>query len=303
MTVRVLVAGLAAWICLLAAGCGDGAAKGPSLTQEYQTAAKLSDASQRSRRLAAVAEKQQKAGDIQAAEASLSGAKEAAAAATDQASKSGALVNLAGSYARMGKSPHELQALLKDAGQAVGEIKDADAKVPALSDLAVATGNHLKDASQAADYLKTAEEAAGTIELAPAKVAALAKIAAAYGQLSMASDADRMLSGALEFARSRSDPREKATSLASVWTVLVGLKRTEQATAVLAEARQIAEAIPTDESRGYALVGIAQKCSAAGQKGVAGELLTKAQAAAEKVTDSSARRPLTDEISRARSSL
>lgn len=290
-------------LCLLLAGCGGGSAEGPSLTEQYQNALKLSDPGQRSRRLAAVAEKQQQASDTQGADASLAAAKQAASEISDNASRAGALLNLAGSASRLGKSPTELQGLLVDAGKALDAIKDADAKVPLLADLAAAVGKYLKDTGGAVGYLKSAEEAAGTIAIAQAKANALTKVAVAFGQLGQTAEADRVLSAATEFAKSRMDPREQATCLAAVWSGLVSLKRTEQASAALAEARQIAEGIDADESRAYALLGIAQKCTAAGQKDVAGELLGKASAAADKVTDSSARGPLVDDIARVRKSL
>jgi hypothetical protein len=175
--------------------------------------------------------------------------------------------------------------------------------VPVLADLAAATGKHLQNAGAAAQFLKTGEEAAAAIVLPASKVASLAKIASAYGQLNLAAEADRVLAAALDFARGREDAREKATCLASAFAALEGLKQTDKAQAVLAEARQTAESIAADESRGYALLSVAQKCLAAGKKQIAGELLTQAQAAADKVTDSSARGPLVDDIARARKSL
>jgi hypothetical protein len=185
----------------------------------------------------------------------------------------------------------------------VGQIQDATAQVPVLADLAAATGKHLEDTSAAAGFLKTAETAAGAIELPQAKVAALAKVASAYGQTGGSGDAERVLTGALDYARSRGEPREQATCLAHVWSALVTLKRTDQAAAVLAEARQTAEGIAAAESRAYALLQLAQKCSAGGRKEIAAELLDKAQAAADQVSDSSARGPLVDDIARAREAL
>ena len=134
-------------------------------------------------------------------------------------------------------------------------------------------------------------------------LAITAMVAVGAFLLDRAADADRVIDAALEFSRGRSEPREQATCLASVWSALVSLKRTEQADSVLSEARTIAAAIASDESRGYALLNMAQKCAAAGRKSQADELLVQAQAAADKVSDASARGPLEDDIARARKSL
>lgn len=301
---RISILVLLAAVVAIPSGCNGGAPKGgKSLSQQFQDALKIADAGQRARKMAQVAESQHAAGDILGMGSSLSAAKEAALSVKDASSKATTLIYVAGAYARLEQSKEEIKSLLKEAGAAIGGIADPDARVPVLSDLAAATGTHLKNPAAAEAHLKTAEEAAEQIDGSVTKVTALTKIATAYGKLKSAEEAARVLAAATEFARARTDAREKCDCLAEVALALAGMQRAEESNAMFGEAQQAASEISDAENQGYALLNVAQKATTAKNKKLASSLLDQAAAAADKVTDSGARAPLQQEISGARKSL
>jgi tetratricopeptide (TPR) repeat protein len=291
----VLIAGLAC-LTLLTLGCGGGGKGEKSLTQLYQEALKVPDAVQRARRLVGVAEKQQKAGDLLGASASLSSAREAANSISDPSSKASSLTIVAGGYARVEQNPGEAKQLLKDAAKAIGAIQDADAKVPALADLAISTHQYLKDSDLAAAYLKSAEDAAASISQLRTRLMAQCRIVTAYGKVDRGADAQRLSNELLELARAQADAREKSDFLADVAGAQLQINQGQAADATLAEALKASDEIATPDSHAYALLNIARKLAAAKRKGESKQLLSKAQDQALQVKDTSVRTPLMEEI-------
>lgn len=284
-------------------GCNGGSKGGKSLSQQFQDAQKVTDANQRARRMAQLAEKQHQSGDVLGAGTSLSGAREAAQSVKDPASKARALIYVAGYFAKLGESSEDIKFLLKEATLATKEIPDADVRVPVLAELASATGTHLKNPDLAISHLKTAEEAAAALERPVPKVTALTKIAVAYEKLGHAEEAGKVIAAAKEFAAGLTKPRERCDCLAELAVALAKMKRTEEAAAALDDAQKAADEITEDDNRAYALLNLAEKSKAAGKKDLANTLLAKATDIAEKVTDTSIRGPLLDEIDATRKNL
>ena len=285
------------------AGCGGGSGKaGPSLSKQYQEALKQTDASMRASKLVTIAEAQKKAGDTLGSDASLSAASEAAYSLSEPSSKANALNKVAAAYGRAGDTS-TVKKLLKDTAKEIEKVPDPDIKIRTLADLASTTGLYLKNPDAAAEHLATAEKAAETIEGAQGKIAAQAKIAGAYARIERTKDAERILETVLAFARGLADPKEKAESLAAAASAQVSMKQTDAAKGTFDEAQQVAATIPADDQRGYALLHISQKLSLAGRKSDAKAALSKAQDAALKVTDSSLKAALVEEINGAATQL
>lgn len=281
---------------LLTPGCGGGTPQGKSFSEQYQDAMKLSDGTQRARRLVAIAEKQHQSGDLLGATSSLAAAKAAAYSVTGAASRASALTVVAGGHARLRQSQGEIKQILNDAAKAIDEIKDADARVPALADLAAFTGEHLKNPDLAAAHLKRAEESAAEISLPRTNVLAQSRIAAAYHKLNRPEEANRVIGTMFELSRGQDDARQRADCLAEVASTLEKMGQAEPSQAAFAEAKKAAEEITPDDSHAYALLNIAKKTSAAKRKDEARQLLSKAQDLALKVQDTSVRNPLMEEI-------
>ena len=287
---------LIASLACLSAGCGGGAPKGKSLNEQYQDAMKLSDGTQRARKLVALAEKQHQSGDLLGATSSLAAAKAAAYSVTDAASRASALTVVAGGHARLGQSQSEIKQILSDASKAIDEIKDADARVPALADLAAFTGEHLKNPDLAASHLQRAEESAAAISLPKTNVLAQSRIAVAYHKLNQTEEANRVIGRMFELSRGQSDARQQADCLAEIAITLERMGQAEASQAAFAEARTAADEITADDSHAYALLNIAKRASAAKRTEEARQLLSKAQDLALKVQDTSVRNPLMEEI-------
>jgi hypothetical protein len=129
------------------------------------------------------------------------------------------------------------------------------------------------------------------------------RVAVAYEKLERPDDMQRVVTQALEFARSQAEPREQSDCLAEVGGALYSMKKPAEGKTALDEAQAAAAKIATDDSKAYALLHIAQKASAAGQKGAARKLLDEAKDVATKVTDGSVRTQLNEDIDSALNSL
>ena len=288
---------------LMLVGCNASSPGGKSLSQQQAEALKLSDAGQRARRLAQVAEKQHKAGDLLAVRSALSISSESARSVKDPASRAAALTYVAGYYVKLGQNEDDAKALLREAAKAAEDVSDPDVKIRVLSELAAATGAQLKNAALAASYLKTAEAAAGGLEAVVTKVTALSRIAVAYQKLERATDAERVIAAAQETARGESDPRQKSDALAEIGAALSRMKQTEGAQAAFDEAELAVAEIADADGQAYALLNLARGLATAGRKESARAILKQAMDAAGKVTDGSVRGPLNDEIDAARKAL
>jgi tetratricopeptide (TPR) repeat protein len=290
---------------LMLVGCNASSPGGKSLSQQQAEALKLSDAGQRARRLAQVAEKQHKAGDLLAVRSALSIAGESARSVKDPASRAAALTYVAGYYVKLGQNEDDAKALLREAAKAAEDVSDPDVKIRVLSELAAATGAQLKNATLAASYLKTAEAAAGglALEAVVTKVTALSRIAVAYQKLERAADAERVIAAAQETARGVSDPRQKCDALAEIGAALSRMKQTAGAQAAFDEAELAVAEIAEADGQAYALLNLARGLATAGRKESARAILKQAMDAADKVTDGSVRGPLNDEIEAARKAL
>lgn len=278
------------------AGCNGGSSGEKSLSQQQTEAMKLSDAGQRARKLAQLAEKQQQAGDLLGLSSSLASARESALAIKDPASRAAALIYVAGYYARLEQSGDDVKTLLRDAGKAAEEVSAPDVKIRTLADLAVATGTHVKNATLAASYLKTAEQAVDELPDVVLQATAWSRIAVAYHKLERAEDASRVIGQAQELARNDVGGRRKCDALAEIGAALAQMKRDAEATAAFDEAEQMAAEISEADGHAYALLSLARKQKAAGKKEAARATLAKAGQQAEKVKDGSIRGPLATEI-------
>jgi hypothetical protein len=285
------------------AGCGGSSPGGKSLSQQQADAMKLSDAGQRARKLAQLAQKQQQAGDLLGVGASLSAARAAASEVKDPASRAAALIFVAGYFAKLEQSTDDIKAVLRDAGNAAEEVRDPDVKIRTLADLAAATGTHVKNATLAASYLKTAEKAAGELKDVVLQAVAWSRIAVAYQRLERSEDASRVIALAKEAATSATDARQKCDAQAEIGAALGRMKLAADADAAFAAAEEAALEISEADGRAYALLNLARKLSAAGKKEAAQTMLTRASAQADMVSDSSIREPLVTEIAAARKEL
>ena len=158
------------WFCLVAMcvapllGCGGGQPAGKPLNEQYQEALKISDASQRVKKLVAVAQKQQQAADQVGMSTSLGAAENAAKSIADPAEQASALIALASGYARLDQSPQAMKGLLDTATTASDKVEDPEAKANVLAELGSALGRELKNPELATYHLKNAESAAAVID-------------------------------------------------------------------------------------------------------------------------------------------
>jgi hypothetical protein len=279
-------------------GCGGGQPVGKPLTEQYQDALKISDASQRVKKLVAVAQKQQQAADQMGMTTSLGAAENAAKSIADPADQAGALIALASGFAKLDQSPQATKGLVDAATLASEKIDDPEARANVLAELATAIGQGLKNPELAAYHLKNAETAAAAVELHQIRSRLLGKIAVAYHDIELSAECDRLSTEAREFAAGRDQPREQVDCLAELAAAYYRGKLPKKGEAAVSEARQLAATIAEPESRGYALVRVAQVLKTANQKDVARSVLVEAQDIAGGIKDGSLRAPLLEEIDR-----
>lgn len=284
-------------------GCGGNSKpKQKSLSDQYTAALKMSDAVQRSKELAKVAEKQNKAGDGLAAQTSLASAAVAAKEVTDPSSRATCLNTVAAAMCRL-DNVSDAKPLFGEAAKAVDEITDVDAKITPLTSLASSTASYLKNPDLAAEYLKKAETAADGIGNATIKAQAMGRVATAYSKLPKEDEAKRMTEKALEFARSQPGAKEKSDTLAEVAAQLHYMKKATESQAAFDEAQKEADKVEAQDGKANAYLHLAKKLKEAGQKEPAKALLAKAEDITDKLKDASLRGPLKTEIEQARKGL
>ena len=84
--------------------------------------------------------------------------------------------------------------------------------------------------------------------------------------------------------------------MASMASSLSKMEKQDAADAAFEDSRQAVQQIESDESRAYAWANLARKLEAAGKKGDAQQSLGKAEELARKISDTSVRAPLLEEI-------
>jgi tetratricopeptide (TPR) repeat protein len=132
----------------------------------------------------------------------------------------------------------------------------------------------------------------------------LLEIAYAYHGLSRTDAARTWLAKSLEAARAIEPPRTRAEALANAAAMLGKLQQEEAARATFDEAEQVAREIPDPISQAYALLHLGKKWGVAklqGSADAARRLFDGAEAAADRITDSSLKNPLLETLRRARS--
>ena len=101
---------------------------------------------------------------------------------------------------------------------------------------------------------------------------------------------------AAEFARSQAEPRDQAECLNEIAGAYFSMAKAEEAQAMIADAQKAADQIQADESHAYALLHIAQKLIAAKRFEEGKKLVDRAYDLGNKVSDSSIRQQVLDDI-------
>jgi len=276
-------------------GCGGDSTEGPSLSALHRSAMKETDPGLRAKKLVGVALQQSKAGDSAGCETSLAQAIQAASEIKEPAGKAAALNSVADAMARSGNTT-DAKKQLRAARSAADEVEELTARIPLLARCAEIMAQRIEDTDGALDILKEAEKFAGQIEDPADKVTAQLRIVSGFQNAKGTGDVERLGAVAVEGARGLTDPRKKADGLADAGGVMHRAGLAEQATTLFAEAESAIESIEAANSRGYALVNLANRRIAAGAKDEAAKTINAANATAEKVTDPVFREELTKKI-------
>jgi tetratricopeptide (TPR) repeat protein len=287
---------LVALVVFSASGCGGGGGKKElSFEQQLKKANAIADEGLKAKQLATIGEKQVKAGDVLAGESTLNGAGDTATKIEDPSKRADALIFVGKAMANAGKT-NEAKKMIREAGKALDKVEDPDRKARALAKLGEAAAVQLNNPDAAAEHLKNAEAAAAKIEDAVTRASAYGDILIAYERGKQPAEADKIKTQLEEYAKSLETPRKQVDCLAELGDALSKAKKTDEATAVFGDASKIAEDIKEDEARGYAYLNLAKKLKQSGRPDEARKSLSKADDAARKVTDSSVRQTLTDDI-------
>ncbi len=286
------------------AGCSGGEEPGkPNLTQQYQQTLNVSDARSRAIRLIQIAYAQDKGGDVQGAQDSLSAAAAAARAIENKAEKAETLASVAYADGTIGWIV-EASKLVKELRSSIAEVENKEVAAATTAKMAVVYGKHLNNAAAADSYIKQAEALAGEVESPEGRAAALLAVAGRYHELDQTDEGRRVAAAAWELARTVEDLRARADALAEVGARLHRLGRQDQALAAFDEAVTAADSIAENYlSQSYALLNIVAKLAAAGQKQQALVVLDKSEKASEKIQDQGLKGPLMTKLHQQRSRL
>jgi len=278
------------------AGCGGGSGKKElSLDQQLKKAQAEPDEAQRAKKMAAIGEKQVKAGDMLAGEATLNGAADVATKIEDAGKRAEALIAVAKAMGSAQKTS-EAKKTLREAAKALEKVDDAQKRATALAELGSVAAVQLENPDAANEHLKNAELAAEKIDFPVARMQAYGKILIAYDMAKRPADETAITEKAKEYARSQETPRQQVDCLIEIADALAKAKKNDESAAIFADAKKTCESIKEDDQRGYAYLNVAKKLKAAGRAEEARKALSDADDAARKITDSSIRNDLVAEI-------
>ncbi len=285
-------------------GCGGGGdAGGTSLQQQYQQALKATDARSRAIRLIQIAYKQNSAGDLQGAQASVGAAAEAAREITDVNEKAETLASVAYAAGTVGWMT-EASKLVKETRGAIEKADNQETAAAATAKMAVVYGKFLDNATAGETYMKQAEETAGKIEAPDQRASALLSIAGRYHEAGRTDEAQRVADAASELVRALEDPRRRADLLGEAAERYHKIGQTDQAVALLEEAETTIQAIEGNlVSQSYALLNLAEKWHAVGQKNRAAQSLQKAEDTAYKIAEQGEKDPVLQRLNKQRDKL
>ncbi len=282
-------------------GCSDGKKKsaGPSLDALYRKAMAEPDLAARAVQLLSVADKQTQAGDVLGRDQSLAAAADAAKNVDNAQERALVLNRVAECCGRAGQTT-EARGLLREVSQTADQIDDLEIRVTALARMACTYGKYLNSQEIAAGYLKNNAELASGITDPAGRINAWLEIAVAWHGFDQPAQARAQFEQAVEAARAIEDPRARADAVASTAMTANKLGDRDQAAAIFDEAEKRAGEIPDPLSRAYALLELSAKLKASGRTAQSQRAIKLAEAAADKVSDSSLRQPLLETIDRAR---
>jgi len=263
----------------------DSPADGPSLTDRYEAAMRVSDPGARARDLMAVAVAQHAAKDSAGAKKSLSEAEKAGRKLEDNLARSSVYTRLASTYARLNQ-PYEAGQALKTAQQAALELETAEAQARALCSIGEVQGAKLDNPDTARLTLAKSLDLAQTVEDPEGRLTVLGSIATAYARSKLAAEAEQVIDRALADAGAIENPVTRAAALTAIAAAQVNMGQKEPAQATLAQAEAAAKEIEDHYKRVYRLRDIILQYIAAGNGAKANALYDQAKTVADGIQQS-----------------
>ena len=280
------------------AGCRH-SSEGVSLESQYDSILAQPNPEIRVRELVELATTQAQAGDRGGARRSLRSAAAACQEITDSLGRTNAYNQLAHAHGTL-KSRHEAKQSLVAADAAAQQCEDGPDKVEELCKIARNYAGALANQDAAITRLKAAEELANSLDGSFEESSALSALSYSYDRLGMRDSADELVARSLRVARSIQQFRRRVEALSGIATRLHLMERLETSRTVFEEAGSAAKRIPSQESKGYALIHLASKHQLVGQRSTAQEFLDDAEDLALAIDDNSIRTPLLEQIAQQR---
>jgi len=189
--------------------------QGPSLTDQFDKAAGITDPNARARAMMGVALDQHQAKDSAGRNESLDEAEAAARKVEESLARAGVYTQLARTYAKV-DDLYKAGGALEKAVAAAEKVAAPEPKARALSDIAEVQGALLEDQSAARRSLEKAEGLIEKIDTPQGQISAAASIARAYHKVGLKEDAQRVANKALEDAEALEDVELRAEMLTVV---------------------------------------------------------------------------------------
>ncbi len=296
---------VAAVLLLAVAGCGSGdSAEAVPLSQLVAQAQREPDPEFRARELIRLADRQRRLGDRSGARQTLALAQKACGQIADPAAQAGAWLFLARAYTRLGELSQAGQ-FLRQGQSALQRVKSPEDRVTVLIKLARAQFE-MKQTTQAANTLRRAEEEVAAIEVGSGsgqlplqeKAQLFVQLAAAYQKWKQAAGARRVIASLEGLETQAQGPRDRSR----LWALVAQARRQADMPSAEAwkKAKQCAGQIEDPLSRGHAWADLAEAATAAGRAAEVGQLLARAQKAADQMPPGSLRNELLERIGRLR---
>lgn len=269
---------------LVLPGCGgssDPAGNGLSYRQQVARAQKEPLPDLRAKKLIRIAYGQAKAKDTLGAEETLRLAVEACGEIPDAAARAGAFSFAAEVLARIGNGS-KARAAMADALAAAGAVEDTETKALTLARVGRAQGA-MENLPAAVESLKRAEDLVAQLEDLVGKTLVLDTLAMSYQRIGREAESDRVITTALELAKTIEDDRQRCQAIAAVAARLSTMKKNQPAEQAFDLALQTAGKIDNLQSRTYALADVAEKLSKSGDHARTHKLLDEAEKLALKI--------------------
>ena len=276
-------------------GCSTKPKRKKSATDDFQVAAKITDARRRANRMLQIAQKQKEKGRVGDASKSVGAGIDAARKVQDLYERCRILNRAMFIYNAIGYG-HRIDEPLKDVAGTVEEIEDLPKRIEIGAQLAEIYKRFMEKNSTAEMYLEDCEKWAAEIESLEAGVRALMVIAYYNHRLEHAEDSERLVTAALEKATEVDGARAQADMYGELGTRLRRLDRMQQAAKAFEIAEQGADAVEEDLSRAYAQLDLAKRLKASGDADGSTRLLDAAEKIAEGESEGAMSRELLDKI-------